>query len=605
LSIKEFMQSTRPPNARITPRITRSKILTRTDPNLAEPIEIVLTPDFVEIDLYTAFKAIPDAIIITDTNPIAPGPSIVYVNPAFERISGYTSKEVIGNNPRMLQGPKTDPETRERIRTALHAERAVLEHIVNYNPNGNPYWVEINIEPMLNEAGKLTNFVSTQRDISERKRLEDELRFRANCDALTGLPNRAQYLERLDQILAEATRYKHKLGVVMMDLDRFKSVNDMYGHATGDIVLRTIAERLKPLMRETDVVGRLGGDEFAFIMVEPNSRSETLNALQRIANALSEPIRIGKQKINITASFGLSMYPEDADNAKSLLHRADMAMYNAKATGRNNVQTFHNSIQNKAERQNSLERRLRQAVKNEEFELYFQPIHESSGRLVSFEALLRWNDAKFGTVAPDVFIPLAEKTGLLHQLDLWVLREATRCATIMHAQNPNLKMSVNISPSAFNQARLIEDVEEALEASGFPANCLRLEITEQAMIADYDMCAAHLNQLRALGIEVAIDDFGAGYSNLKHLVALPMDVVKIDRFFVTGFEKDTRAQMLVKGVIELAHQLGYKVVGEGVETEAERQMLFRLGCDQVQGYWLAHPMPFEKTGVHIQQHLAA
>jgi diguanylate cyclase (GGDEF)-like protein/PAS domain S-box-containing protein len=599
------MQSTRPPNARITPRITRSKILTRSDPNRAEPIEIVLTPDFVEIDLYAAFKSIPDAIIITDTNLISPGPSIVYVNPAFERLSGYSSKDVIGKNPRMLQGPKTDPEARERMRAALQAERAVLEHIVNYDPKGNPYWVEINIEPMLNEAGELTNFVATQRDISERKRLEDELRFKANCDALTGLSNRAQYLERLDQILAEATRYKHNLGVAIMDLDRFKQINDTYGHATGDVVLRTMAERLKPLLRDSDVVGRLGGDEFAFLMVEPHSRKETLKVLQRIANTLSEPIKIGKQKLHVTTSIGLSMYPEDADNAQTLLHRADMAMYDAKASGRNNVQTFHKSIQSKATQQQNLERRLRQAVNNEEFELHFQPIHESTGKLVSFEALLRWNDAKLGTVTPDIFIPLAEKTGLLHQLDRWVLQEATRCGKIMHAQNPNLKMSVNISPSAFNQARLIEDVQDALDASGFPADCLRLEITEQAMIRDYDMCATHLNQLRSLGIEVAIDDFGAGYSNLKHLVALPMDVVKIDRFFVTGFEHDPRAQMLVKGVIELAHQLGYEVVGEGVETEAERQMLFKLGCDQVQGFLLARPMPFEETSVHIQSHLAA
>jgi diguanylate cyclase (GGDEF)-like protein/PAS domain S-box-containing protein len=571
--------------------------------DIARPSSRLTLTDVVsaEINLFNAFESISDAVIITDTNLEAPGPKIVYVNPAFERLSGYKKEDTLGRNPRFMQGPKTSLEVRERIRASLLAERSVIEEIVNYDLHGTAYWVQINIEPLRDDTGKITHFIATQRDISARKRIEEELRFRANCDALTGIPNRAQFLEHLEQVLSEATRHGHQLGVAMMDLDRFKYINDTYGHATGDTVLKTVSERLKRLMRDSDLVGRLGGDEFAFLIVEPKSRKEVTNAMQRIASAISDPIKVGTRTLEMTGSIGISMYPKDAGDSGTLLHHADMAMYDAKSQGRNNVQVFHPEIKSKADKELNLERRLRQAVKNASFVLNFQPVHDQTGKLVSFEALLRWNDAKLGPIEPDVFIPLAEQNGLIHQLDRWVLQEACRQAAAMQLPS-SLRIAVNISPSAFNQARLIDEVQEALDASGLPASMLRLEITEQAMLSDFQTCNLHLTQLRALGIEVAVDDFGTGYANLKHLVALQMDIVKIDRFFVHGLESDPRAQALVKGVIELAHQLGYKVVGEGVETVAERDALLKLGCDQVQGFLLAKPMSVADTSDYLQRH---
>jgi diguanylate cyclase (GGDEF)-like protein/PAS domain S-box-containing protein len=563
---------------------------------------VIIEADAEAVNLFRAFESMAEAVVITDTNLAAPGPSIVYVNAAFERISGYCKQDAIGKNPRFLQGVLTNQDTRERIRTSLLAQRSVFEEIVNYTPDGRSYWVELKIDPMRDEHGNLTHFVATQRDISERKRLEEELRFKANCDALTGIPNRAQFLERLEQILSEAVRHRHLLGVAMMDLDRFKFINDTYGHETGDAVLKTIAERLKHLVRDSDVVGRLGGDEFAFLIVEPDSHHEVSAAMQRMVRAMSEPIKVGNRKIEMTGSIGISMFPGDAEDSKMLLHHADMAMYDAKEQGRNNVQFFHSSIRYRAEKELTLELRLRQAVKNQSFDLYFQPLHDLGGKLISFEALLRWNDSKLGFVQPDVFIPLAEQTGLIHQLDRWVLQESCRLAAEMRLPEHQISVAVNTSPSTFTQARLLSDIEDALETSGLPAECLRLEITERAMLSDFESCNMNLKKLRALGIEVAIDDFGTGYSNLKHLVALQMNIVKIDRFFVQGIESEPRAQALVRGVIQLAHTLGYIVVGEGVETEAERKILIDLGCDQLQGFLMAKPMPVSETSVYIRRY---
>jgi diguanylate cyclase (GGDEF)-like protein/PAS domain S-box-containing protein len=549
-------------------------------------------------ELFRAFEFLSDAIVITDTDLNQPGPNIIYVNPAFERMTGYARKDVIGRNPRFLQGPRTNLATLETMREALAAGRSASVQVENHTSDGQAYWIEMNIEPVYDQYGQLQQFIAVQRDITERKRLEEELRYKANHDVLTRIPNRAQFLERLDQSLAEAARYGHRVGVAMMDLDRFKLINDTLGHATGDLVLQEVAERLTRFTRETDVVGRLGGDEFAFLLIEPHDGKELLKTMRRVAIAVSKPMKLPEgpglteqRELEVTTSIGISVYPNDAADARTLLHHADLAMYAAKANGRNNVQVFTSTLRSEAAAKSNLERRLRHAIKHAAFELHFQPIHDAvNGQLVSLEALARWNDSKLGQITPETFIPLAEQLGLIHELGSWVIWQACHQGAWFQAERP-ITISVNVSPLQFNQSDLVSQVTRALSASGLKANALRLEITEQAMLIDQATCCEHLLALRALGVQVAIDDFGNGYSNFGQLVALPMDAVKIDRHFIQGIDTKPRMQALVEGIVQLAHRLGYRVIGEGVETQAEHQTLVELGCDFVQGFLLAKPMP--------------
>jgi diguanylate cyclase (GGDEF)-like protein/PAS domain S-box-containing protein len=565
-------------------------------------------------DFYRAFEFLSDAIVITDTNLHSPGPNILYVNPAFERMTGYASKDVIGRNPRFLQGPRTNPATLETLREALIAGRSILVQLENYASNNQTFWVEMNIELICDAAGQVQQFIAVQRDITERKRLEEDLRYRANHDVLTRIPNRAQFLERLDHALAEAARYGHRVGVAMMDLDRFKLVNDTLGHAAGDQVLQEVAERLTRFTRETDVVGRLGGDEFAFLLIEPHDGKELLKTMRRVASAVSQPMHLQAipehaqeanqpRELEITTSIGISVYPDDAADARTLLHHADMAMYAAKSNGRNNVQVFTTVLRSEAAAKSNLERRLRQAIKQASLELYFQPIHSAvNGELVSLEALARWTDPKLGSVTPETFIPLAEQLGLIHQLGSWVLWQACHQGAWFQRPDRPITISVNVSPLQFNQSDLVSQVTRALSASGLNANALRLEITEQAMLIDQATCMEHLKELRAIGVKVAIDDFGNGYSNFGQLVALPMDAVKIDRHFIQGIDGKPRMQALVEGIVQLAHRLGYRVIGEGVETQAEHQTLVNLGCDFVQGFLLAKPMPAADAVHYVSSH---
>ena len=543
------------------------------------------------IDLDHAFSALSDAVVITDANLKDPGPRILYVNPAFEMMTGYSSRDVIGRNPRFLQGPRSDRIVLDSIRDSLHAGRSINTQVVNYSSEGHAYWTELSIEPMFSATGKVERFIAVQRNITDRKREEDAIRFRANHDVLTGLANRAQFLERLDQALAEATRYGHRLGVAMMDLDRFKPINDTLGHAVGDAVLKQVAERLMRLVRESDLVARIGGDEFAFLIIEPHDKFEAVTAMQRLVNAVGKPIEHQEHKLEVTASIGVSVFPDDAHDAANLLHHADLAMYTAKSRGRNNVRLFSGAISSEVDRRTDLERRLRAAIHDGNLRLNFQPIHDAqTGELESLEALCRWTDGRFGQVSPADFIPMAERLGVIDALGTWVLWEACRQGVALQRPGRAITIAVNVAPSQFNQPDLISHVQRALHASGLPADCLRLEITEQTMLVDLETCVEHITQLRALGVEVAVDDFGVGYSNLSQLLNLPIDQVKLDRSLLQDVESNPKTQALVKGIIHLAHDLGFRVVCEGVETREASQELISLGCDLLQGFLFAKPM---------------
>ena len=542
-------------------------------------------------ELFLAVSSLSDAVVITDGDLRAPGPRIVYVNPAFERITGYSSQDAVGQSPRFLQGPNTNRETLNSIRDALRAGRSITTSIENYSASGHAYWMEVSIEPVFGSDGNIERFVSVQRDVTERKTSDDELRFRANHDILTGLANRAQFMERLEQAVGEASRYGHRLGVAMLDLDRFKQINDTLGHSVGDVVLERTAKRLLHCLRDTDLVARIGGDEFAILMIEPHNAEEVNSAMQRLVNAIAKPITYNEQNLEVTASIGVSVFPDDARNTTTLLHHADMAMYTAKDHGRNSVRMFSTAINSDVDKKLDLERRFRQAIHDQILELNFQPIHDSkTGQLESLEALCRWTDGRFGHVSPETFIPLAERLGVMQALGNWVLREACRQGALMQRPDHSIMIAVNVAPSQFHQPDLIGSVQRALAASGLPAAALRLEITEQTMVVDLESCHNHITQLRTLGVQVSVDDFGVGYSNFGQLLNLPIDQVKIDRSLLQNLESNPRVKALVKGIIHMAHDLGFRVVCEGIESRYECQELISLGCDLLQGFLFAKPM---------------
>ena len=553
-------------------------------------------PEPETVDLYAAFHGLADAVIITDAELEAPGPRILYVNPAFERLTGYSSAEAIGRSPRFMQGAATDRDTLESIRDALRAGRTATATVENYSRDGSRYWTELRIEPIRNKRRRVEQFIALQRDVTERKRLEDEARHRANHDALTGLANRAQFLERLEHTLAEAKRYGHRVGVAMFDLDRFKRINDTLGHGVGDTVLRQVAKRLNGSVRASDLAARFGGDEFAVLLTEPRSPAEAVRIMQRSAAGIAKPIPHDERGLSVTASVGISVYPDDAPDAATLLHHADLAMYASKAKGRDSVRLFSSSLSRQADQQNDLERRLRLAVKRGLLHLHFQPIHDAkTGALESLEALCRWTDDRLGSVSPDVFIPLAEEIGVIQELGTWVLWEACRRGATLQPPGGTLRISVNVAPSQFNEPDLVGHVQRALRTSGLPAGALRLEITEQTLVADLETCLRHLQTLRGMGVEVAVDDFGIGYSNLVQLLNLPVDFVKLDRTLTREVGSSAKASSLVGGIVQLAHTLGFRVVCEGVEAEAARHELVRLGCDCLQGFLLSVPLPFDEV----------
>jgi diguanylate cyclase (GGDEF)-like protein len=466
--------------------------------------------------------------------------------------------------------------------------------------------IELNIQALHDHAGQVQYFISVQRDITARKTKQDDLHFKANYDALTRVANRNQFFERLDEVFDNAQKRSESFCVVMLDLDHFKPINDQFGHSAGDVVLQKIAARVGKLLRDTDLIGRLGGDEFGIILANSGGESEAVKIMRRIMKALQKPIQVAGQQHQLTASVGMAFYPNDALDAKTLLHYADLALYEVKRKGRNNIGLFQRKISAEAAARTKMEHRLRQAIREGQLEVHYQPIHDvHSNALIGLEALVRWPGLGDENVPPDVFIPLAEERGLIDALDSWVLwracHQAARLYQGLYQNHPGLIISVNIAPTHFHKPSFFDEVKRALTESDLPATALWLEITERTTIENPKATKQQMLELQQLGVKVSIDDFGVGYSNLGQLISLPLDIIKIDRFFIRDVSQNPRALSVLQGIIELAHSLGCRVIAEGVETELERQIVVNLGCDFLQGYWLASPMPSTKLPMYFER----
>lgn len=540
-----------------------------------------------------AIEASVNAIIITDhTQPDQP---IVYVNPAFERITGYSASEALGKNCRFLLGDDIDQPDLDAIRTALREEHEGRATLRNYRKSGELFWNDLHIAPVRNDEGKVSHYIGIQNDITESRRYQEELEYQANYDTLTGLPNRNLLHDRLKQSVAYARRYQKAMAVAFIDLDNFKLVNDSLGHSAGDRLLTTVADRLKDCVRSSDTAARLSGDEFVLILFDQADDVMIHHTMQRILNEVSLPCRLGDRNFYVSCSIGYSVFPKDGETAELLLKNADAAMYYAKEAGRNNFQAYTPDMEAKATERLELSGDLRLALENGEFHLHYQPrVSLADGRIVGAEALIRWQHPKLGLVSPTQFIPIAEESGMIAPIGEWALRTACAQGKAWIARGlPAITMSVNLSAKQFVKKDLIETIEKILTETGFPPERLELELTESLIMHNAELFIVTLNNLKALGIDLTVDDFGTGFSSLAYLKRFPIDRLKIDHSFIHDVSTDPDSSAIARAVIQLGHSMGLKVLAEGVETKEELAFLLNHDCDELQGYYFSEPLAAE------------
>ncbi|MDO8680795.1 MAG: EAL domain-containing protein [Acidobacteriota bacterium] len=433
--------------------------------------------------------------------------------------------------------------------------------------------------------------------VIQRKRTEERLNFLAHYDALTGLPNRMLFHDRLRQAMVEANRHQRQTGVAFLDLDRFKAINDSLGHGIGDLFLKDVAERIARCVREGDTVARLSGDEFAVILADLRQVSDAARVAQKILDGFAQPFHVAGHELFASASLGITLYPLDGDSAEGLLRNADIAMYRAKESGGNACQFYAADMTSMAHERLALENALRRAIEEKEFLLHYQPMVDfHSGQITGMEALIRWRRPGHGIVPPDEFIPLAEETGLIVHLGEWVLREACRqCQSCGNkAGSAPLRLAVNVSPRQFHQGNFLKTVVRALNDTKFDPHRLDLEITESLLMQNAESVLEVMRELGALGVQFSIDDFGTGYSSLAYLKHLPIGHVKIDRSFVRDIPADANDAAIVTAILAMARSLGIQVIAEGVETKEQLEFLRAKGCDMAQGDYFSRPLPAEE-----------
>lgn len=514
----------------------------------------------------------------------------LFVNPTYAGIFGFDDPQDVMRLPTLeCLFDANEPRRPDQLSArggpdTTHTFRCIRQ-------DGTPLWVEIVCQEIAWDGAPAHQWTVT--DITARKDREERLRLRATMDEITGLPNRTLALDRLRSAVAGAVRHHHRGAVIFVDLDQFKKVNDTWGHAVGDRLLKLAAQRLSGCVRAEDTVARLGGDEFTVILPNIHSPANAEPVLRKILSAFAHPFALGHHEAFVTASIGVSIFPDDGDDAAVLMQNSDTAMYRAKEKGRNTVQYFTPELNERARERMFLEAHLLRAIDRDEFILHFQPIVEVHSRqLFGAEALLRWSNAELGYLPPDRFIPLAEETGLIVPIGRWVLDEACRqLARWRRAGLPHLTICVNVGSRQLRGKGLVETVGQALQRHGVPPTCLELEITESCLMADPDETTEALQALDRLGVRLALDDFGTGFSCLKYLKQLPVDSVKIDKSFVLDVLLDPSDATVVEAIIAMAHRLGIRVIGEGVESEEQLQFIRERGCDLAQGYYFSPPLP--------------
>jgi len=532
---------------------------------------------------------------------------IIFANDALLRHTGYAREEIIGRSVRMLEGPGTDQETVRRVITAVMHKEAASAEMVLYTKHGTPYWVEAEMVPFSGDSGAITHWLIVSRDVTERRNAADAIHRLAFYDVLTGLPNRRLLMERLDVAVAGARAGGSMAAVLYVDIDNFKTVNDARGHAIGDQLLKNVADRLVAMTGDDGCVARLGGDEFVVLLDALGQHADratdrALAVAERIRAALADKIVIDAQRYYATSSIGVALTaPGNAQHTvHDLLREADTAMYHAKSRGRNGVALFEPGMLSDAEGRLTLERDLGQALDNGELSLHLQLQVDGARMPSGAELLMRWRRKDGSSVPPDVFIPVAESSGLIVALGDWVLREACLAWHVLDRAGHRFPLSVNVSPMQFRQHDFVTRVEAILHETGVPPGQLIFEITEGLLIDRLDQTIERMHALAALGIRISIDDFGTGYSSLSYLTRMPLYELKIDKSFIRDTPHDKNGTAIVQSILAMAGHLGLRVVAEGVETSAQAEYLAAHGNACMQGYLFHRPMPLEALLAELQ-----
>jgi diguanylate cyclase (GGDEF)-like protein/PAS domain S-box-containing protein len=539
---------------------------------------------------------IEEGMIVTDSNE-----EIIRVNRVFTELSGYSAEEAIGNNLSMLKSDRQDAEFYSRMREILHRDNYWQGEIWNRRKNEEFYPEWLTITAVVGKDGKITNYICAFFDITERKQAEDKIHNLAFYDPLCQLPNRRLLFDRLNQAVTTSARNQTCAALLFIDLDNFKILNDTRGHDIGDLLLIEVGQRLRTCIRDHDTLARLGGDEFV-VLLEGLSEDRTQAAVQargvgeKMLKAINQPYVLKDIEHYSTTSIGISLFADYRQNLDDLLKQADTAMYAAKKSGRNTLRFFDPAMQEALEVRSQLEAGMRKALPKHEFRLYYQVQVDSEQRPIGAEALIRWEHPEYGLISPALFIPVAEDTGLILPLGLWVLQ--TACAQLKEWEsNPltrELSLAVNVSARQFRQPSFVKQVNEVIEQTLINPSRLKLELTESTVLENVVDTIAKMHALKSIGVRFSMDDFGTGYSSLAYLTQLPLDQLKIDQSFVRNIGIKSTDSMIIQTIIGMANNLGIEVIAEGVETHAQRDFLWGAGCMLYQGYLFGRPVPVKE-----------
>ncbi len=543
-----------------------------------------------------------EGMVITNANK-----QIQRINAACSEITGYALEEVVGQTPRVFSSGRHDASFYEQMWSSISSAGSWKGEIWNRRKNGEIYPQWAHISAVRGRDGVVTHYVASFIDISQRKSAEDEIRHLAFYDPLTRLPNRRLLLDRLRQAVIASARSESSVALLFIDLDNFKTLNDTMGHDKGDLLLESVAHRLTSCVREEDTVARLGGDEFV-LMVEGLNRhggdaaDHARLVAQKVLDALADAHDLAGLAYTCTASIGVSLSGPDSDSVDELLKRADLAMYQAKAAGRNTMRFFDPLMQATVMSRAAMEADLRAGLQSSQLVLYYQPQVDATQRIIGAEALVRWQHPRRGLVSPAEFIPLAEETGLILALGHTVLEVACLqlVAWAQDAATAHLTMAVNVSARQFHQADFVDQVLSVLSRTGARAQQLKLELTESLLVSNFDEVITKMQALRVRGVSFSLDDFGTGYSSLAYLKRMPLEQLKIDQSFVRDVLTDANDAVIAKTIITLAQSLGLGVIAEGVETQAQREFLAQAGCHTYQGYYFSRPLPIADFAVLLQ-----
>jgi diguanylate cyclase (GGDEF)-like protein/PAS domain S-box-containing protein len=532
------------------------------------------------------FDTTADSVVITD-----PEMNILSVNKAFSKISGYTTEEAVGEKPKLLSSGLHDQNFYKQMWESINSTGSWSGEIWDRDKEGELYGGKLTINSLKDASGTVVNYIGIFTDVTEKKQAEDKVYRLAYFDVLTGLPNRTLFLDRLRQILNAPVQGKSMTALLVLDMDNFNRINDTLGHAFGDRLLQTLAQRIESLLRESDTLCRIGGDEFSVILPDIKFLTNAGRVAEKVLESISRPVLLEGQEVTLTGSIGIAV-STDVRQAEEFIKHADTAVFQAKHEGRNTYAYFDPKMNERIRKNLELENGLRRAIEKGEFRLHYQPqVNANESRMIGVEALLRWNSERLGTVSPAEFIPVAEESGLIVPIGRWVVEEAMLRAMRWKSEGLHIPVAVNLSAVQFRDNTFVDTMARLVRLTGCPPSLVELELTESILMENSENVLKMLLELKEIGFRISIDDFGTGFSSMSYLSRFPLDKLKVDYSFVQGIGSDRGKETIVKSIIGLSKNLGLMVIAEGVETKAQLEFLLREGCDQIQGFYFSQPVP--------------